>query len=74
MSELDLRRLNHTPGLSDKPAHVGGTTRGESYTLKGRREPGRNDPKKGRTARDATSICPRDRDPIIPQMPNLPPP
>jgi len=38
------------------------------------REPGREDRRAGRTARDATSINPQRRQPIDPRMPQMPPP
>jgi hypothetical protein len=59
---------------SELPSHTPGTPRGEEMVRKLGREPGRQDPRTGRTARDATSINPEDRDPIDPRMPFLPPP
>ncbi len=60
-----------TPDIS---AHTPGTPRGEERVQKEGREPGREHPRLGRTARDSTSINPRARDPIDPRMPHLPPP
>jgi hypothetical protein len=37
------------------------------------REPGREDPKRVRTARDSTSISASDFRPIDPRMPDMPP-
>ena len=56
------------------PAHTPGTAKGEERVRRFGREPGRDDPKVGRTARDSTSINPEDFDPIDPRMPYLPPP
>jgi len=63
----------HTPGKSDLPSHSMGVTRGEAWVRKGKREPGRNDDRSARTARDATGINANDRGPIDPRMPHLPP-
>lgn len=38
-----------------------------------RKEAGRDDTDKGRTARDATGINHKKREPIDPAMPNMPP-
>ena len=66
MSDL----IRHTE-KSHMPSHTPGTTRGEETVWKHGVEPGR---KSGtRTARDATSINPKHRDPIDPRMPYLPP-
>jgi len=59
---------------SELPAHTPGTPRGEELVRRIGREPGRDHPKLGRTARDATSINPQNREPIDPRMPHLPPP
>jgi hypothetical protein len=58
----------------DLPSHTPGTPRGEERVRREGREPGREDTKVGRVARDSTSINPRARDPIDPRMPHLPPP
>ncbi|HWE39186.1 MAG TPA: hypothetical protein VG406_21735 [Isosphaeraceae bacterium] len=55
------------------PGHTPGTPRGEETVRKYGREPGREQQRLGRTARDATSINPEDRAPIDPRMPHLPP-
>jgi hypothetical protein len=57
----------------DLPAHTPGTPKGEERVQREGREPGRENAKLGRTARDATSINPKGRDPIDPRMPHLPP-
>jgi hypothetical protein len=59
---------------SELPAHTPGAPRGEELVRILGREPGRENPKVGRTARDATGINPDARDPIDPRMPYLPPP
>ena len=65
-----MARRDVTPDL---PAHTPGTPKGEERVLREGREPGRENEELGRTARDATSINPKDRDPIDPRMPHLPP-
>jgi hypothetical protein len=57
----------------DLPSHTPGTPKGEERVRSHGREPGRDDDRAGRTARDSTSINPRSRDPIDPRMPHLPP-
>jgi hypothetical protein len=57
----------------DISSHTPGTPRGEERVQKEGREPGRQDTRFGRTARDSTSINPKARDPIDPRMPHLPP-
>jgi hypothetical protein len=66
-----MARHEVTPDIS---AHTPGTPRGEERVRRDGREPGRRDPRFGRTARDATSINPKAREPIDPQMPEMPPP
>jgi hypothetical protein len=66
--------MQHQDVRPDLPSHTPGAPRGEERVRKEGREPGREQPKLGRTARDATSINPRARDPIDPRMPHLPPP
>ena len=66
MAEQSVRR--------DISSHTPGTPKGEERVCREGREPGREDTKGGRLARDATSISPRARQPIDPRMPNLPPP
>jgi hypothetical protein len=55
------------------PSHTPGAPRGEELVRKLGREPGRRASGGNRTARDATSINPEDREPIDPRMPHLPP-
>lgn len=57
----------------DMPAHTPGTPKGEEYVQIHGREPGRDDRKNERTARDATSISASKHGPIDPRMPQLPP-
>lgn len=59
---------------ADLPSHTPGTPKGEERVRNEGREPGREDTRYGRTARDSTSINPKARDPIDPRMPHLPPP
>ena len=59
---------------AELPSHTPGTPKGEEFVRRHGREPGREDTKKGRAARDATSIDPEGREPIDPRMPHLPPP
>jgi hypothetical protein len=56
------------------PVHIPGTIKGEELALH-KKEPGRGEgDKRGyRSARDATGINARGRQPIAPGMPNIPP-
>jgi hypothetical protein len=65
MSEFDSR--------AEVSAHTPGTPRGEERLREVGPEPGRDHPRVGRTARDATSVNAGARDPIDPRMPYLPP-
>ncbi len=58
------------------PVHVPGTNKGEEMVYHKGHEPGRREPgtRSYRTARDATSINARARDPIDPRSPSIPPP
>ena len=56
---------------SDICTHIPGTNRGEGWTYKGKREAGREG--KTRTARDSTSVNPKNRRPIDSRMPHMPP-
>ncbi len=58
----------------DISSHTPGTPKGEERVLRHGREPGREDLRHGRPARDATSINAAAREPIYPRMPHLPPP
>jgi hypothetical protein len=71
---IPTRRLKSVPkqGLKATPTHTPGTTRGEEMVLRKGPEPGRETGT--RTARDATSINAKARDPIDPRMPYMPPP
>jgi hypothetical protein len=68
-------------GSKEEPSHDIGVRKGEEMKSRGK-EPGRFDkgttharrPSGGSTARDSTGINPKDRNPIDPDMPNLPPP
>lgn len=53
--------------------HVAGMSKGEEMTMKEGKEPGRGGPRPYRTARDSTSIDADAREPIHPDMPNIPP-
>lgn len=56
-----------------KPVHVEGMKKGEEYSIEKGKEPGRGGPGAYRSARDSTSISAEDREPILPEMPNIPP-
>lgn len=58
---------------SQLPSHTPGTPKGEERVQNHGREPGRQTPNVGRTARDATSINPEAHGPIDPRMPDIPP-
>jgi hypothetical protein len=64
-----------TPRQPPQPVHVPGTSKGEEVVQRNGREPGREEcgSRYYRSARDSTSINPRDWDPIDPRSPNLPP-
>jgi hypothetical protein len=56
-----------------QPVHVPGTPKGEEQAID-HREPGRDPHRKNyRSARDSTGINSRDRNPIVPVMPSIPP-
>jgi hypothetical protein len=59
------------PVRPDISSHTPGTPRGEDRVGREGREPGREDPRYVRTARDSTSINPRARDPIDWRMPDM---
>jgi hypothetical protein len=59
---------------AELPAHTPGTPKGEELVRRKGREPGRDDRRFQRTARDSTSISPTARGPIDPRMPHMPPP
>lgn len=57
-----------------KPVHVPGSSKGEEQVKNKGREPGRGQGTRDyRTARDSTSINAESRDPILPEMPSIPP-
>ena len=66
--------MAHHDKKSESPAHGSGIRKGEEISGRGHR--GKTFGHQGHTrmSRDATSINPRDRAPIDPRMPNLPPP
>jgi hypothetical protein len=55
------------------PAHTPGTPKGEERVLREGLEPGRHKKAPHRTARDSTGINAKDREPIDPRMPQMPP-
>jgi hypothetical protein len=67
---------------SETPAHDAGTGKGEEKSSTEGKEAGREDagethagrPAGTSTARDSTSINPKDEDPIDPASPNMPAP
>jgi hypothetical protein len=58
---------------ADLPSHTPGTPKGEERVRRHGREPGRDNKKSTRTARDSTSINAQACGPIDPRMPHLPP-
>ncbi len=56
-----------------QPVHVPGTVKGEETVFHHGREAGRDCGKDYRSARDSTGINSKDRQPIHPAMPNIPP-
>jgi hypothetical protein len=58
-----------------EPVHVKGTAKGEERVRDNGREPGREEPGENgyRSSRDSTGISPKNRRPIDPRMPNIPP-
>ena len=58
-----------------QPVHMPGTAKGEEMTLTQGKEAGRGEAhgRSYRSARDSTGINASDRQPIDPNMPNLPP-
>ena len=56
-----------------EPIHVPGNVKGEEMTLRKGKEPGRGESRSYRSSRDATSINPENKRPILPTMPSLPP-
>jgi hypothetical protein len=65
--------MNKLDAKAELPSHTPGTPKGEERVRREGREPGREDTKGGRVARDSTSINAAARGPIDPRMPNLPP-
>jgi len=60
--------------LIPKPTHVPGTHEGNEMLRKAGHEPGRMENLRHyRSARDSTSINPERVEPILPEMPNIPP-
>jgi hypothetical protein len=55
-----------------EPIHVPGMQRGEEMALKSP-EPGRGGRRQYRDARDSTGINPKEKQPILASMPNIPP-
>jgi hypothetical protein len=58
------------------PVHIAGTQKGEELVSRKGREPGRDEPEVNgyRSARDSTGIQAKQRGPIDPRMPEMPPP
>lgn len=74
-----FKKKNINPGVPEsksipKPNHVPGTSQGNELASKGR-EPGRQqaEGRPYRSARDSSSINPQAAEPILPEMPNIPP-
>lgn len=68
-----LKKLGHTPGVSDISSHKRGTPKGEEAVKRLGKEPGRENPRLGRTPRDSTSINPEGEEVIDPKMRSIPP-
>ena len=73
--EVSKRTVVETESKSTlKPNHVPGTNEGNEMLRKNGLEPGRHrGGRSHRTARDSTSVRPEAEEPILPEMPNLPP-
>ena len=58
-----------------QPVHIPGTARGEEVVIREGKEPGRKQEngRNYRSARDSTGINARNRRPIHPDMPSIPP-
>jgi hypothetical protein len=70
VNDLDKKHLSKKCEL---PAHTPGTPKGEELVQRKGREPGRDDRRHQRTARDSTGISAAAREPIDPRMPHMPP-
>jgi hypothetical protein len=57
----------------DVSAHTPGTPKGEERVRRQGREPGRENSRVARTARDSTGINADARQPVDPRMPQMPP-
>jgi hypothetical protein len=55
-----------------QPVHIAGTKKGEEAALH-KKEPGRGGDPQYRSARDSTGINAKNRGPIAPSMPHIPP-
>jgi hypothetical protein len=64
--------MAHDDVRPDTPSHTPGTAKGEERLRQYGREPGRDDARAGRTARDSTGINADARAPIDPRMPQMP--
>jgi hypothetical protein len=73
MIEEGRAKVGYHDFRAELPSHTPRTPKGEERVRQFGREPGREAPSGGRTARDATSINPAARDPIDPRMPHMPP-
>jgi hypothetical protein len=64
-----------TQNQPPRPVHVPGTTKGEELALRKGREPGREEAgsRSYRSSRDSTGINAKDRAPIDPRSPSIPP-
>ncbi len=65
--------MAHYDAKTQISAHTTGVPKGEEHVQVHGREPGRDNAKGGRTARDSTSINPSAQEPIDPRMPQMPP-
>ena len=67
----ELKESASHSAKSSMSSHTPGTSRGEKLRGKKGPEPGRENG--SRSARDSTGINAKDRDPIDPRMPHIPP-
>jgi hypothetical protein len=65
--------MNNNYPKPPEPVHVPGVHKGEERVIENGREPGRSRSGPYRSARDSTSVNPRQHAPIHPAMPSIPP-
>lgn len=70
---MDKIDKTHFGSRSEMPSHTHGTPKGEELVRRKGREPGRDDRRFQRTARDSTSVGAGSKGPIDSRMPHMPP-